>query len=278
VVSLWGSWWDGGTADAVFRADTAMPLAEAVIGGWTHEGDHNASPLRSRRSIAPTVALDSVVSFFTRTVRADPVRPDSGARVRWYVAGREAWRSAATWPRTTGRRWMLRDAPPASAPDTVETWHAQGNASTGMNTRWTTGLARPVDAPERANAVGVHRYRLPALTDTLEVFGAGSITCALAADHAEATLHVYLEAEDAAGRVRLLTEGMQRVRRVDASGDTLPEVSLRLRPVAFALPAGWRLLVTFAGEDQPTFERVPATGVVTWRVAPSRCQLELPAM
>jgi predicted acyl esterase len=231
LVSLWGSWWDGGTADAVFRADTALPLAHAVIGGWTHEGDHDAGPLRTRRNVAPTVVLDSVVAFFARTVRADPVRPDSAARVRWYVAGREAWRSAATWPRATGRRWMLREAMPAHAPDAVEAWQAKGNASTGTNTRWTTGLARPVDAPERANAVGVHRYRLPVLTDSLEVLGEGRITCALAADRAEGTLQVYLEAEDAAGRVRLLTEETQRVRRVDTSGDTLPDVSLRLRIV-----------------------------------------------
>ena len=46
AVGMWGSWWDGATADAVLRAQQQIPVREAVIGPWAHEGTSNASPLR----------------------------------------------------------------------------------------------------------------------------------------------------------------------------------------------------------------------------------------
>lgn len=276
IVALWGSWWDGGTADAVLRADSAMPLAQAVIGGWTHEGDRDASPLRHRGSVQQTVDLDAVVAFFRRTMRADAAPPDSTQRVRWYTAGSAQWRSASTWPRTTPRAWSMRDAKTPALSGTFDTWTAHGKATTGTNTRWTTGLVRPVDVRERAAAADVFTYVLPPLTDSLHVFGAGAFTCAMQADAPEATLHVYVESVDPSGRVRLLTEGMRRVVRQPGELQAQESVTVRIRPVAFALPPQWRLRVALAGEDLPTFERVPATGNVTWRIDPSRCALTLP--
>lgn len=302
VVAIWGSWWDGATADAVFRAESAMPIAQAVIGGWTHDGDRNASPLRRRHSAQPTVHLDSVVAFFTRTVRETPPVPDatqretpvashgrqremspfpdSTQRVRWYVAGSERWRSAARWPRTVDRSWMLVDSSIAAPHDSMLAWRSTVRASTGRNNRWTTGLVRPVDAANRAKARGLHSVLLPTLTEPLRVFGAGTFTCAIASDQREATLHVYVESVDAAGRVRLLSEGMQRVTG-DSTGPSragapLRPVSIRIRPVAFELPAGWRLRMSLASEDEPTFERVPAAGDVAWRLDTRACTLTLP--
>ncbi len=276
VVAIWGSWWDGGTADAVFRADSVMPLAQAVIGGWTHEGDRSASPLPQRGNVQHTVDLESVVAFFQRTVREDAAPLDSTQRVRWYTAGSGQWRTASTWPSTTPRAWSMREANTPTRAGAIDTWIAHGKATTGTNTRWTTGLVRPVDVRERASATGVFTYVLPPLVDSLHVFGAGAFTCAMHADVPEATLHVYVESVDPSGRVRLLTEGMQRV--VRKLGPVPPEesVTIRIRPVAFALPPQWRLRVALAGEDVPTFERVPASGDVTWRVDPSRCVLTLP--
>jgi uncharacterized protein len=87
VVSLWGSWWDGATADAVFRADSVMPIANAVIGGWTHEGDRNASPLRRATSVQPDRG-----SRFRRGVlhahRARDAAPDRQCVAQALVRGR----------------------------------------------------------------------------------------------------------------------------------------------------------------------------------------------
>ena len=272
VVGIWGSWWDGATADAVFRAQQAMPIAQAIIGPWNHEGDENASPLGNTSSDRPTVELDSVVAFFTHHVRATPVLPDSTRRVQWYVAGTEAWRSAAAWPLTHERRWPLMTA----ATDSSLHWRSSITASTGENNRWTTGLARSVDIADRANARGLRAFVLPALTDSLTVFGAGSFDCRLQADHPEATLHVYVESVSPSGRVRLLTEGMQRV--TFPSAPSWADVSIRIRPVAFALPSGWRVRVSLANEDQPTFVRVPVSGPVAWTLDTRACTLALPSV
>ncbi len=278
VVGIWGSWWDGATADAVFRAQAAMPIVEARIGPWTHEGTENASPHRRRSSDRATVDLDSVVAFFARHLRAEAASTaastaaleERSRRVSWFVAGAEAWRSAATWPTTSDSSWEV-------VPTSVETpvqWTVSTPASTGTHTRWTTGLARTVDVADRARAAGVRSFLLMPLTAPLTVFGAGQFRCPLQPDQPAATVHVYLESVSASGEVRLLTEGMQRVER-----DTLARaavITVRLRPVAFALPAGWRLRVSLASEDAPTFERVPAAGPVSWTVTPRGCALQLP--
>jgi predicted acyl esterase len=156
-------------------------------------------------------------------------------------------------------------------------------ASTGENNRWTTGLARSVDVAERSRAAGLHSDTLPVLTEPLNVFGDGVFSCDIRADVADATVHVYVESIDPEGRVRILTEGMQRLRppatTSELPGDTTHRgVTIRLRPVAFALPAGWRLRLSLAGEDLPTFERMPALGRVTWSARHNGCALVLPVI
>lgn len=271
VVGLWGSWWDGATADAVFRAQEAMPIAEARIGPWNHEGDQHASPLKRGTAEPGTVDLDAVVAFFDRHLRTDSPPSDSSRGVQWYVAGAERWRAASRWPRTTMRTWSVLPVGSTAGADTLQQWSTADRATTGKNNRWTTGLARPVDITERAEARGVHSFQLPVLTDTLSVFGAGVFSCTLAADQPAATLHVYVESVDPAGHVRLLTEGMLAVVR-----SAEPVVSVRIRPVAFMLPIGWRIRVSLANEDAPTFERVPRTGAVVWTIDPRSCTLTLP--
>lgn len=292
VVGLWGSWWDGGTADAVMRARENMPIVDARIGPWNHEGTENASPLQLGNSAHATVELDSVVAFFRRHLRG--AAADRTSRVSWYVAGEERWRSASTWPTTTPRTWLLsaalrqdssssartnaatsRDAI-AHGRDTVLTWTSPRTASTGTNTRWTTGLARSVDVHDRARAKGLWSLVLPRESAPLSVFGAGQFTCLLQPDQPEAALHVYVEGVSPDGTVRLLTEGMQRVFRTDDRAVPSTRVTVRIRPVAFALPASWRLRVSLASEDAPTFETVSPATRVTWTMHTRECQLVLP--
>ena len=105
------------------------------------------------------------------------------------------------------------------------------------------------------------------LQKVLSFFGPPVLRCEVSLDGDAAALFVYLETRDVHGRVRLLTEGVERVR-----GGT---VQVRLRPVAFELPPGSILRVSLAGADADTFERVPAEGprAITL-VAP--CAIELP--
>ncbi len=270
VVGMWGSWWDGATADAVLRAQQQMPVREAVIGPWAHEGTSNASPLRSENSERATVDLDVVVAFFRRHLVERSATP--APRTSWYVAGVERWKTAEQWPTTAPYTLhlvgeALANSPGTSAPRSLTVDFA---ASTGNNTRWTTGLARPVDAPDRADTRGVISWQSAALDAPLSVFGASEFVCQVALDAPEAALHVYVESVDRSQRVRLLTEGVQRI-----SADV---ATVRIRPVAFELPPGWSLRLSIAGADAPSFERVPATGGQRMSFAGEGCTLTLPVV
>lgn len=270
VVGLWGSWWDGATADAVLNAERAMPVREVVIGPWVHEGNRNASPLRRDDSERATVDLDDVVAFFERHLRGSgsPATP----RRSWYVAGAERWRSAVAWPTTRADTLHLvgRQLAATALPGAPRALSVDFTASTGVNTRWTTGLVRPVDAPDRARARGLLTWQAASLTVPLSVFGAAEFVCVVALEAPDAALHVYLESVDPARKVRLLTEGIQRIR----SGS----IRMSLRSVAFELPVGWSLRLSVAGADAPSFERVPATGPQRMHFAGSGCQLVLPTV
>jgi putative CocE/NonD family hydrolase len=264
-VGLWGGWWDGATADAVLRADRAMPLAEAVIGPWTHEGDASASPFGARAG--STVDLADVVAFFDRNLKGD----DAGTpRRRWWVAGAETWREATAWPATLpATRWLVDGGGLAGEEAPLDAaFEVDFSASTGTENRWMTGLLRPVRADDRAKAQGILAFVGPPLAEPLAVFGAPVFRCRVAPDGPDAALFVYLEADDAAG-VRLLTEGVERIR------DRPTEI--RLRSIAFELAPGTRLRVSLAGADADTFERVPPAG--PRRVAlRAPCGLELPVV
>ena len=273
VVAIWGSWWDGATADAVLRAQQQMPVREALIGPWAHEGTTNASPLRGDNSERATVDLDAVVAFFRRHLTQRSAAPTpSVPRVSWYVAGAERWRSSEQWPTTAPHTLHLVGAhlrDHAAAGD-VRSLSVDFAATTGRNTRWTTGLARPVDAPDRAHVRGVVSWRTAPLDAPLSVFGDSQFVCDVTLDAPEAALHVYVESVDPAQRVRLLTEGTQRIRQ--------GAVAVRIRPVAFELPAGWSLRLSIAGADAPSFERVPASGAQRIQFAGTGCRLTLPVV
>jgi len=269
AVGLWGGWWDGATADAVFRADDAMPIVDARVGGWNHEGNGSASPLGSGGDGHSAVDLAEVIRFFDTHLRDD----GAGAPKvrRWFVTGPEVWEEGASWPETTLTTLDLRGDGTLGAADASldRSLDVDFAATVGPDQRWTAGLTRPVPAPDRGDAPGLISWQLPALDQPLRVFGPGVFECAVELTAPEAALHVYVEAVQPNGRVRLLTEGELRV-------ETGP-ASVRLRPVAFELDAGWGLRLSVAGADADVFERVPAAGPqqIRFRASP-RCALTLP--
>lgn len=262
AIGIWGSWWDGATADAVLRADAALSLADARIGGWTHEGNKSASPLGGSRD--SEVDLDEVVGFFDAWLRGDgraPVR-------QWYVAGPEALESGTQWPETSPKALYLRQDHTlgASDPSLRRTLAVDFEASVGDETRWSTGLLTDVEAPNREKAPGLLSFASGPLSGTLSAFGEGLFACDLETE-GEAALHVYLEAVQPNGRVRLLTEGLRRVKT--------GRVEVPLRPVAFELEPDWAIRLSIAGADAETFERVPASGPQSITLLGADCRLEI---
>lgn len=254
VVSLWGSWWDGATADAVLSASRVMPLHEAVIGPWEHEGHATASPFGGTKDA--TVELEQLVAFFDQHLKTDSSSPPLR---RYWVAGAERWESGAEWPQTHDVAYVFSFEPAALDVDFT--------ASTGVKNRWMTGMAQSVVYEDRRKAKGLLRALQSPRTAPLRFFGAPRVKCDVSLDGPFAALHVYLEEVGADGTVTLLTEGVQRVSQ--------GRISFPLRVLAAELPAGGRLQLAIAGADAPTFERVPAEG--RRRITLNGpCTLELP--
>jgi predicted acyl esterase len=265
AIGVWGSWWDGATADAVLRADAALRVVDARIGGWTHEGNHSASPLGRKGDRDARVDLAEVVEFFDTWLTSDGGRP---VRAHW-VAGAERWERGEEWPTTSLRTWHLRGDGALGAPDPGlrRTLDVDFAATVGDETRWTTGMLTNVESPDRAEAPGLLSFAAPG-AGPLRVFGAGNLRCDVSLAAPEAAMHVYLEVIEPSGRVRLLTEGLQRV--------TSGPVEVPLRAVAADLPGDHGLRLSFAGADAGTFERVPAQGPQRITVQGAGCALTLP--
>ena len=143
------------------------------------------------------------------------------------------------------------------------------SATTGTNNRWMRGLLRPVETDDRAKARGLLSFDGDALASELAVFGAPVMRCEVSLDGDDGALFVYLETTDAYGTVRLLTQGVARIR----SGT----IQVRLRPIAFELPPGSALRVSLAGADADTFERIPSQGSRAILIT-APCSIELPVV
>jgi hypothetical protein len=250
----------------VLRADLAMPLAEAVIGPWSHEGGESASPFGAHPE--STVNLDDVVAFFDRHLRGSG---SAAHRLRWWVAGAEVWREADAWPAATATTLSLAaNGKLVAAAASLQTrLDVDFTATTGTNNRWMTGLVRPVEYDDRTKTRGVLSFDGEPLEGRLSVFGAPVLRCEVALDGDDAALFAYLEVRGPQGRVRLLTEGVARVRG--------GSVEVRLRPIAFELPKDSTLRVSLAGADADTFERVPVQGPRSITFA-SPCAIDLPVV
>ncbi len=264
AVGMWGGWWDGASADAVLRADHAMPLVQAVIGPWTHEGDASASPFGTHA--ASSVDLDDIVAFFDRHLKGSS---SAAATHRWWVSGAEVWREGDSWPATAPMQLFLASGGKLTQDPTAldARLDVDFEATTGTNNRWMTGLRRPVETNDRAQARGVLSFEGEPLAGVLSVFGSPLLRCQTSIDSGDAALFAYLETRQGNGPVRLLTEGVARIR----SGG----VEVRLRPIAFELPRGSTLRVSLSGADADTFERVPTSGPASISFA-APCAIELP--
>lgn len=258
AIGIWGSWWDGATADGILQASERFPVAESVIGPWLHMGDQSASPWRKGNE--GKVDLAQVVAFFDRHMAAS--QPPASPHRRWFVAGAERWEEGNSWPRTQPQSWYLAPGKSLSsqAPLASGAQHLKVDfeASTGKQNRWMAGMLQPVDYGDRRQARGQIVWEAPAATESYRLFGSPTLEAQVNVDGPEAALHVYLEVREPNGKVVYLTEGIARTRG--------GFVSVPLRAVSYEFKPGQALRLSVAGSDRPTFERVPATGPVSFTI------------
>ncbi len=146
-VGIWGGWWDGATADAVLRADASMPIAEAWIGPWNHEGDASASPFGAHEGA--TVESQHIVAFFDRNLKGDGARDPQR---RWWVAGADSWREGAAWPTTSPMSLSLGAAGTLRSGDTGTWCGRDARRSARRRFRRVDGQGQSLDG--RATAPG----------------------------------------------------------------------------------------------------------------------------
>lgn len=256
AIGLWGSWWDGATADGVLKASERIPVVESVIGPWVHYGDKSASPWKKGNE--EKVDLTQVVAFFDRHMGSD-VAPTSPRR-RWFVAGAESWEEGNSWPQTQPQAWYLSPgkalSPQVPSGSGAQHLKVDFEASTGTKNRWMAGMLQPIDYGDRRQARGQIVWEAPAATESYRLFGSPLLEAQVTVDGPEAALHVYLEVREPNGKVVYLTEGVARTRG--------GWVSVPLRAVSYEFKRGQALRLSVAGSDRPTFERVPATGPVSF--------------
>ena len=140
------------------RRGEADPRSRIIIGPWVHGVagmiNRTAQAKSGERIFGATAGIDydgEILGFMDRYVRGVAAGPDSTPRVRAFVMGENAWRTAERWPLpgTTSRTLNFNGASRAGSLD----WSA---APAGTRTI-TSDPSRPLIDPTKGS--GAHDYR-----------------------------------------------------------------------------------------------------------------------
>ena len=294
----WGSWMDGGTADAVLRRFAAYPSCQrAVIGAWEHGGTAHSSPYGKPDRLAdPPLAAQwsEMLRFFDAHLK-DGAEQLSERVLFYYNLGEEAWQRTPVWPPagTRPERWHLSSGrqllpdPPGDETG-VDLYEVDFNASTGERNRWWElggVFGKSVVYPRRAEAAAhLLVYLSPALERDVQIAGSAQINLYLSSSESDGAVYAYLEDVHPDGQVTYLAEGQLRLVHRKPSGEPAPgvppghghtflrkdvlplvpgqvvEVCFSLLPVAALVRKGHHLRLGIAGHDQGTFVRLPTSG------------------
>ena len=296
---VWGSWLDGGTAEAAlarYRSAPGVPM-EVWITGNDHGNAQLADPFMPAGD-APRPSIDEqhriMAEFYASVLEGGFDR----RVINYYVLGAGVFRQSSVWPPADTQEEILyfgaagalvRELP---APG-VDTYEVDFSASTGPETRWSTQFGTPPDYPDRRREdEKLLVYDSAPFRDAAEIAGTPVVELHVASATADPVFHVYLEDVAPDGRVTYLTEGLFRaVHRAEADPAGLPydmgpaphsfrradampvrtgermEVRFGLFPVAARIRSGHRLRVAIAGADRAYFRRYSEGREETYRVS-----------
>lgn len=286
-VQYWGSWVDGGTAEAAlarFRSAPDVPM-EVWITANSHQHDVGADPFfPDQRDPLPDVKAQfaSNLTFTEKIRRGEPL----SRIIHYYVMGARRFRDSDIWPPAgakvhsfhlvPGGTLSARPAPAGSIVHKVDF-----TATTGDATRWSTQFGTPPAYPDRrAEDARLLVFDSPPLEADMELAGTPTVALHASSASADPAFFAYLEDVAPGGRVTYLTEGMLRaIHRKPADPATLPydqgpaphsfrradalpvvqgemmEVRFALFPVAALLERGHRLRLAITGGDAKVFRR-----------------------
>ena len=313
AVYNWGSWMDAGSADGVIREfmESTGPR-RAVIGAWTHDLEHNASPYAGARGTISIPQLsaqwEEALNFFDDALKKG--KPLQGRTLRYMTLNTNEWKSTSEWPLPEAERLPLYfggegvlspSAPTSESGEDV--YVVDYEANSGANPRWLAPLFDDTWYGSRATEDRrLLVYETGPLAEDMEVTGYPVVHLLLTSTHSDGAFFVYLEDVDGYGRVRYVTEGVLRGihRKVgeDPSGWARPtpyhsfrsedaqpmvpgevaELAFGLQPTSVLFRAGHRIRISIAGQDAAAFPRIPEVGTPELRIQrsstyPSRIEL-----
>lgn len=284
-VQYWGSWMDGGTAEAALARWRSVPDApmDVWITGNDHNNFRNADPfIPSVTDPKPSVSeqFDLQSQFVRQRLAGKPPT----RQIHYYVLGAGVFRSTTVWPVQDARPrtlhfasgGQLQDRASASATDHYDVDFKVG---TGKQTRWSTQIGTPPQYPDRREIdLRLLTYDSEPLQQATELVGTPVVRLVMSSRTDDPAVFVYLEDVAPDGRVTYLTEGMFRaIHRRPAAVERLPydqgpaphsfrredaqlvspgeEMTLEfaLMPTAALLRPGHRIRIAIAGADSDWF-------------------------
>jgi putative CocE/NonD family hydrolase len=297
-VQYWGSWMDGGSAEAAlarYRSAPEVPM-EVWITGNDHPGRALADPfLPNGLGALPSGDEQFAINLdFVNRVRSG----ESIARnIHYYVLGAGVYRDTKVWPPADAlpRALYLNNSRLTEYAGSMGTlrYEVDFGAGTGDATRWSTQFGTPPAYPDRraADSKLLVFDSAPFNIDT-ELVGTPVLTLYVASKSRDPAFFAYLEDIAPDGRVTYLTEGMLRAvhrriadpaslpydqgpaahsfRRADAmqvTPDEVMEVRFELFPVAGLIRSGHRLRVAIAGADRDVFRIYSGGGPDTYTIS-----------
>jgi hypothetical protein len=297
-VQYWGSWVDGGTADAALARYRSAPEApmEVWITGNDHAGRVLADPFLPN-DLGPRPSEEEQFAAnlgFVERVRSGESITRS---IHYYVLGAGVYRNTNVWPPAdAGPQTLYLNASGLAehaGPEGTVRYEVDIGAGTGDATRWSTQFGTPPAYPDRRDADSrlLVFDSAPLSVDT-ELVGTPVLTLYVASQSRDPAFFAYLEDVAPDGRVTYLTEGMLRaVHRRIADPASLPydqgpaphsflradampvtpgevmEVRFALFPLAALIRSGHRLRVAIAGADRDVFRIYSGGGPDTYTIS-----------
>lgn len=311
-VQYWGSWVDGGTAEAAlarFRSVPEVPM-EVWITANSHQHDVGADPFfPEQRAPLPDIETQFAINlaFAQQIRRGEPVR----RVIHYQVMGSRQFRHSTVWPPLGTQRESLHLTPvgglsPWPGASGSVTHAVDFTASTGTATRWSTQFGTPPAYPDRREEdAKLVTFDSPPLDADMELASTPTVTLFVASSTTDPAFFAYLENVAPDGRVTYLTEGMLRaLHRQVADPSTLPydqgpaphsfrradaipvtpgefmEIRFALFPLAALIGRGHRLRLAITGGDAAMFRRHSDGGeeiftILTGGNTASRVELDL---
>lgn len=298
----YGGFFDGAYGRAmVDRHRTLAAMGKdshLLLGPWIHGGQLDLDPDAPGHATRFDHATE-LLRFFDRYLVPELSAERPRERVRYYLMGEGAWKTAEAWPPPGARDHVLHlDARGRLAPSptegTVEVTLST-SVGAGPRSRHRTLLCPFLVADNRGRSPsGYASFETAPFDHDVDLVGSPILELACTSSSRDHALVVYLE--DLGASPRVLTEGVLRTihgTRLVHDGDAPPRVhatflrndayttgphAIELLPVAMRIRRGHRLRLVLGAADVDHFTTPPGPAEITLRIDPRETRLHLPTL